>query len=206
MEVLADKLGDVINPEATVIGSIHNLWTKYIIPLAELDMKSDALKTILDYPKDKFDLIIFDVFNSQHLYPLVHYFGDPPVVGVSPFGLPPSVFDTMGSHSYSYYPMYTSTDTDQMGVLVRAWNWMLYRVENCYKWYYTARLEELTREVFGKDAVSIGDVEKKFRILLANYDPILSYPVPLPPNIIPVGGLQTRRSNELSDVRFFLLN
>ncbi|KAK9745650.1 UDP-glucoronosyl and UDP-glucosyl transferase [Popillia japonica] len=117
MEVLADKLGDVINPEATVIGSIHNLWTKYIIPLAELDMKSDALKTILDYPKDKFDLIIFDVFNSQHLYPLVHYFGDPPVVvlRVSPFGLPPSVFDTMGSHSYSYYPMYTSTDTDQMG-------------------------------------------------------------------------------------------
>ncbi|KAK9745647.1 UDP-glucoronosyl and UDP-glucosyl transferase [Popillia japonica] len=117
----------------------------------------------------------------------------------------------MGSHSFSYYPIYCLryTDqmnllqrlryTDQMNLLQRAKNWIMYLVDNYYKWTTLPRLQKLAQDRFGKDIAPIHDIEKRIQILLANYDPIMDYPIPLPPYIIPVGGLHTRRSTPLKD-------
>lgn len=44
----------------------------------------------------------------------------------------------------------------------------------------------------------------RISLLLANTNPLLDYPQPLPPNIIPVGGLQAKPAKMLPQVKKFL--
>ncbi|KAI4466757.1 UDP-glucosyltransferase [Holotrichia oblita] len=197
-EIMDEIQIDIINNEISFLENLHQLWM-WLTMTAEIDLKSDSLQTILDYPRDKFDLIIFEIFNGQHLYSLVDHFGNPPVIAISPMGLSPNILDAMGGHSFSYYPIYCSRYNDQMNLLQRAQNWIMYLIDNYYKWTNIPRLEKLAQDKFGKDITRVHDIEKRIQILLANYDPILDYPIPLPPYIIPVGGLHTKRSTPLAN-------
>ncbi|KAI4466747.1 UDP-glucosyltransferase [Holotrichia oblita] len=197
-ELFSNQFNDYINHDSNYFHDIRRLWNS-IIKIAEHDLQSNALKTILDYPKDSFDLIIFDMMMGHNFYPLVRYFGNPPIIGISPLGLSPNILDAMGTHTYSYYPMYYLKYTDQMTFLQRVENWLMLTLDNCFKWYYLRELHELAKNRFGQDIIPVEDVEKQFKILLANYDHILDYPLSLPPNIIPVGGLHTKRSTTLPD-------
>lgn len=176
----------------------------YIIALGNLDLKSIALKTLLEYPRDMFDLIVFDIVGGQYLYPLVDYFGNPPLIGESPYGLPPYALETTGSHYYSYIPVNLLPYTDNMTFLQRTYNLILSWVDYYLKGQALSTMYEMAKRRFGENIVPFNEVEKQITILLSNYDPNFDFPQPLPPNIISVGGLHTKRRTKLPDVSFLI--
>lgn len=178
------------------------MWL-YTEDFARHDLNSDSLKRLLDYPKDFFDIAIFDVTLSHHLYPLIDYFGNIPAIGATPFGIPPYISDAFGHHFYPYYPNYALPYTNAMTFTQRLQNTLAFAVFYFFKSYYLNELHRLTIEKFGKDTPSPTDYERRIALLLANYDPILDYPQPLPPQIIAVGGLNARPAKKLPEVSLF---
>ncbi|KAK9745656.1 hypothetical protein QE152_g6687 [Popillia japonica] len=81
---------EMTTTELGFLENLSELWW-WLETTGEFDLQSDSMQTILDYPRDKFDLIIFEMFNGQHLYHLVDYFGNPPVIGISPLGFSPNI-------------------------------------------------------------------------------------------------------------------
>lgn len=60
----------------------------------------------------------------------------------------------------------------------------------------------MAREIFvDKDYPYMGDLEYKTVIALVNTHPAIDFPEPLPPNIIPVGGLQIKEGKPLAKVK-----
>lgn len=51
-------------------------------------------------------------------------------------------------------------------------------------------LHKLAQEVFGDDLPYVADLERRMTLALVNTHPAIDFPEPLPPNIIPVAGLQ----------------
>lgn len=167
------------------------------------DFKSKGLNFLMDYPKDfKFDLVIFDMTLGQCLYPIIDRFNKPPVVGITPFLMPPYLINAMGGHAYpSYYPHYSNRYTNKMSFFERLHSFLLTYFEFAYRnVIYERKQFEAMKKYFGDDVRSMLDVERDVRLLLANTDPILDYPLPLPPNIIPVGGMHIKPTKPLPEV------
>lgn len=51
-------------------------------------------------------------------------------------------------------------------------------------------INEMAKQKFGPDLPYVGDLEDHAKIALVNIHPAIDFPQPLPPNVIPVGGLQ----------------
>lgn len=86
----------------------------------------------------------------------------------------------------------------------RLWNFVYVYYEIYYKEFVsTPRLYKLAQERFGQSIRCFGDVEREIHLLLSNIDPVLDYPIALPPNIIPVGGLHVQLANKIDKVRFW---
>ncbi|KAF5300890.1 hypothetical protein FQR65_LT09053 [Abscondita terminalis] len=170
--------------------------------VCEHDLASNGLTTLMKYPKDfKFDLIVFDVTYVQCLYPIIDRFNNPPVVGVTPFLLPPVYSHVFGNPLESaYMPIYSTIFTDTMNFKERLINFLLIYAEVIYR-QYIAMPEEyaLAKKYFGENTRSLIDIERNISILLANTDPNMEYPLDLPPNIIPVGGLQVQPAKSLPE-------
>ncbi|KAF2888742.1 hypothetical protein ILUMI_17431, partial [Ignelater luminosus] len=63
----------------TILSSIKSLYD-YVKFSCAHDLNTKGLETLLNYPKDMFDLILYDVTSNQCFYPLIKKFGNPPVV------------------------------------------------------------------------------------------------------------------------------
>ncbi|KAI4466726.1 UDP-glucosyltransferase [Holotrichia oblita] len=197
---------NVINSDSSLIVNLKYVWD-YSLSFTDIALNSTALEELLTYPRNHFDLIIFDFSCGQYMYPLLNYFGNPPTVAVSPFGLSPSNLNFMGSHYYSYYPIYVTPYTDKMDFIDRIYNLILYQASAIYDSYYTGVMSVKVRQKFGKNIPSYEKAMRGIGLLLVNYDPILDFPHPLPPHIIPVGGLHVSRSTKIpSDLQQILDN
>ncbi|KAF2886449.1 hypothetical protein ILUMI_19724 [Ignelater luminosus] len=172
-------------------------WGLYV---CKHDITTKGLATLLNYPADfKFDLIVFDVTLGQCLYPLIERFRDPPVVAVTPFLLPPVLLRTFGNNLYSsYMPFYNSQFTNIMSFKERLLNFIYVYYELIYRNYvFLSRATEIAKKRFGENIRSLEETERKMGMLLCNIDIMLDYPIALPPNIIPIGGLQVKAPKEL---------
>lgn len=64
----------------------------------------------------------------------------------------------------------------------------------------------MARKLFGPDYPYLGDLEFKTSIVLVNSHPSIDFPEALPPNIIPVGGLQVKEPEPLpEDIGAFIM-
>ncbi|KAF5282556.1 hypothetical protein FQA39_LY04963 [Lamprigera yunnana] len=182
--------------------AFNNLKAQYEFSQAwcKNDFTTQGLQTLVNYPKYfKFDVLIFDITFEQCLYPLIHRFNNPSVVAVTPFLLPPIFSYVWGnplqppyfSHSNMHY-------SDKMTFKERLFNFAITYYELLYRKYLALPYEmDLAKKYFGEDIPSFEDVERNMSILLSNSDPNLEYPVDLPPNIIPVGGLHVQPAKPL---------
>lgn len=189
-----------IDPISSTIAMYE--WLKLV---SEATLKSEGTKIILNYPNDfKFDLILFDVTLGLTMMPLVNKFNNPPVVGVTPFLLPPILANTMGNDlQTAYLPYYLFQYTNRMNFFQRLRNLIQTYCELWYRKYNFVKHEErLMKKYFGTDTV-IEDFERNITLLLSNTDPILDYPAALPPNIIPIGGMHIQPARPLPKVRIY---
>lgn len=60
----------------------------------------------------------------------------------------------------------------------------------------------MVKPIYGKDYPKVSTLEFKTTIALVNTNPAIGFPEPLPPNVIPVGGLQIVDPKPLSEVSY----
>ncbi|KAJ8951901.1 hypothetical protein NQ318_019880 [Aromia moschata] len=185
-----------------VVGPLKfmKLFVDYGLVACNHSYHTEGLKTLLDYPKEfKFDLIILDVTVSACFCPLIQRFGYPPTIGATAFLLPPYLSAPFGNHLHpSYLPIYFSNYGDNMNFLQRVVNYLFTYTDVILRWNYeTQEVEKIARRSLGEGMDSMSSLMSRMTLLLCNLDPALTYPQPLPPNIIPVGGLHVKDSKKL---------
>ncbi|XP_031329149.1 UDP-glucuronosyltransferase 2B7-like [Photinus pyralis] len=185
--------------EDTAIKTMKALF-KHVEFCCEYDFNTTGFKTLQEYPKKfKFDLIIFDSSYGRCFYPLVTRFNNPPAVAVTPYRLPPILSNAFGNHLHtSYTPYYNTEFSTKMTFLERLLNFFYTFVEVMYrKNSFSPKENKLVKDYFGEETPALRDYERNMSLLLANVDFIFDFPMALPPNIIPVGGLHLTPSKPL---------
>lgn len=195
--------------------TVFNTWSAFtntkitydmLSEVCEVDLGTKGFSTLMAYPKDyKFDLVLYDLPHGLCLYPLVDRFGSPPVIGVSPFQLPLAVSSEFGNNfQTSYVPYYNAELTDDMSLLQRMFNSFYYYSEAAYyHWVYKPEQTQIAKKHFGGDIGSVDQFIRRISIVLANIDPNLNYPEPLPSNIISVGGVHIKPPKPLEKVNTY---
>ncbi|KAF5282554.1 hypothetical protein FQA39_LY04961 [Lamprigera yunnana] len=185
--------------EETAIKTIRALFN-HVEFCCQHDYNTTGFKTLQNYPKTyKFDLIIFDASYGRCFYPLITRFNDPPAVAVTPYKLPPILSNAFGNHLHtSYNPYYNTEYSTKMSFKERLLNFFYTYVEVMYrKNSFSPRENKIVKSYFGDETPALRDYERNISLLLTNVDFAFDYPMALPPNIIPVGGLHLKPSKPL---------
>ncbi|KAJ6634327.1 UDP-glucosyltransferase 2, partial [Pseudolycoriella hygida] len=189
------------------VESIEHIYT-FSTSACEGIKRSRGLQTLLNYPKNfKFDLIVYDYTLGPCLLGFLHRFNYPVLIGATPFNNPPYTPNVVGGHNqFSYQPYLTSKFTNKMTIGERFYNLVLYAVDHYYREYYLLpALEHISKEVFGSDCPNVKELEQRTQIALVSTHPSLDFAEPLPPNVIPIGGLQIADPKPLpNDIEGFI--
>ncbi|XP_044737022.1 UDP-glycosyltransferase UGT5-like [Chrysoperla carnea] len=164
----------------------------------------------MEYPKNTFDLIIYDISMLPECnYPLIKKLGSPPIIGTSPLGMLPWYNVHTGDWLYpAIFPFYTLPCDDKMSFGERFINFYVHLYQIWHRIYITTpKVLNVMKEFYGPDADYSLDLDKQISLFLMNMDPVLGYPRPLTPNTIPIGGLHIKLKGSLpKDVKEFLDN
>nr|XP_022903897.1 UDP-glucuronosyltransferase 1-7C-like [Onthophagus taurus] len=142
-------------------------------------------------------MIIFDVIYAECYLPLIDHFGLPPVVAVTAFGMYSYINDVMGQTTESYIPYFALPYTDHMNFFERIHSSFYLTMESIIRLNNLKNLNEISKETFGPKSRSIEDLFKEISLMFPNDHPILDYPKPTAPNVIPIGGVQVKPPKKL---------
>ncbi|KAG5891753.1 hypothetical protein JTB14_012487 [Gonioctena quinquepunctata] len=180
--------------------ALIHLFFEYSEMLCDHTLDTKGLQTLIDYPKNfKFDLILIELTIGPCLAPLIQKFNYPPVVGVTPFLLPLPLSELFGNIVQpSFNPIYVTVFSDDMSFWERLQNYFWIKFEqHVFHNPSLKKVEQLSRRKFGQDMHSFERLQRHISILLCNLWPGYHYPQPLPPSIIPVGGLHINSTKKL---------
>jgi glucuronosyltransferase len=164
----------------------------------------DAGVQELIHSKDKqFDLIIMEAFIHDCFLGFAHKFGAP-VVQVCSFGGAVWMDNWVGNpHPYAYVPSAFTTYSDRMTFserLVNSLHGVFLGIGR--KFYYLPQQDAIARKYFNytDDLPSISQLETSTSLVLLNHHFSLSYPKPLMPNMVQVGGMHIKPAKPLPKV------
>lgn len=173
------------------------------------DLATQGFQKLLQVAKsgEKYDAVIMDIGEGICFCPIIELLGYPLTIATSPYGLHAFLSHTFGLdwHS-SYVPNLAMNINADMSFFQRLGNYFANLYEYFLNCKYTGITLELLNNIYGRDMSHVLEIEKNFSIFLPNYDPVLEYSRPLPPNVIPVGGLHVRRNKTLQKVNNELEN
>jgi glucuronosyltransferase len=161
----------------------------------ELLLQSPAGQKLLNYSyNEPFDLIIIEAGWTECFYGFIPKFGSPPVVVLSPYGLTAWISSATGFPTNpSYEPYHSLPFTNHMTLSQRLVNFVAHFFLNTiYKYMSVPKLEALRTEYFKENVPSFSEIERNFSMYLVNICPGLDESRPLPPNVIPVGGMHVK--------------
>ncbi|XP_001659455.2 UDP-glucuronosyltransferase 2B31 [Aedes aegypti] len=202
-KLMADFEGDLdYTAEQSPVANIHFMYDFYN-KASRLLVKEDAVRQLLAYPKTfKFDLIIHDLTMGQFLLGFVEYFGNPPLISITAFNIPPHVTTMTDAPLYTtYMPHYASSFDNKMVFIERVRNTLYWAFDLFYRnRIYMANEDKRVKQIFGGNATSVKLIEKRSDVVLVNSDFSMDYYQVLPPNVIPVGGLHVGRQEKVPPV------
>nr|XP_029707945.1 UDP-glucuronosyltransferase 2B31-like [Aedes albopictus] len=188
--------------EQSAFTNIHFMYDFYN-KASRLLTKEQAVLQLLEYPKTfKFDLIIHDLTMGQFLLGFVEHFGNPPLVSLSAFNIPPHVTTMADAPLFTtYMPHYASSFDNRMFFMERVRNTLYWAFDLFYRnRVYMANEDKRVKLLFGTNATSVKQIEKRSDIVLVNSDFSMDYYQVLPPNVIPVGGLHVGRKEKVPPI------
>lgn len=192
-------------------GLVKSMLTFYDYGIASCDgsLRSKGLRQILSYPNDfKFDLVLYDFTLGPCVLGLYHKFGQPLLVGVSAFNIPPYTSDLIGGHKYpAYIPYYTLNYGTDMTFLQRLENAFIYTADYFYRKYvFLPATDKQIRKIPAfKDMPYVGSLQEQTMLLMVNSHHSVDFPEPIPQNMVLVGGLQIMAPKPLpEDIKKFI--
>ncbi|XP_065095063.1 UDP-glycosyltransferase UGT5-like [Ochlerotatus camptorhynchus] len=194
------------NWDYTVVQSpfvnIHFMYDFYN-KASRLLAEEEAVQRLLAYPRTfKFDLIIHDLTMGQFLLGFVEYFGNPPLVSISAFNIPPHV-TTMADAPLrtTCLPHYASSFGTGMNFIERVKNTLYWALDIFYRnRIYMTNEDRRVKRLFGSNSTSVKLIEQRSDFILVNSDFSMDYYQALPPNVIPVGGLHVSRTEKVPPI------
>ncbi|XP_055623109.1 uncharacterized protein LOC129766561 [Toxorhynchites rutilus septentrionalis] len=185
-------------------GTLHivNLIDEFGIRCCEISVESKGFKQLLDYPKDfKFDLFMSDIMNGPCLASLLlHRFGNPPYIPMTPYNAPSTTAPLIGSYVYpAAIPNHSFDAPLKMTLWERTKNFIFEMYDEIVKDYYLyPEADAIIRRIF-PGAPSAKTLQNTIKLLFINTNPLIQYKEPMLPNVIPVGGMQIRKGKALPD-------
>jgi hypothetical protein len=151
-----------------------------------------------------FDLLIIEAFFNECFLGFVHKF-KAPLIHLCTFGGTHWIGDWVGNpNPYAYVPDPFLEYSDKMNFWERTINtivgtgWKLGR-----RYYYLPGQDTIMRRHFNDaDLPSVAEIEYSTSLVLLNSHFSLSYPRPLMPNMVQVGGLHVKPPNKVPQVKF----
>lgn len=186
----------------SAFSSIVDMYSFYSFVDTKL-IETQGVQQLLEYPPDfRFDLIIHDFTQAQVLLGFVDRFRYPPLVSISPFGMPAYTGAVSGTINFaSYIPHVVGIYSNRMTFVERTKNTFYFLFDWFYRSYiYMVNENRKARKLFGSHLPKLQTIEARTALVLVNIDFSIDYPQLLPPNVIPVGGLQVKRVEPVDKV------
>ncbi|PSN51259.1 hypothetical protein C0J52_11767 [Blattella germanica] len=148
---------------------------------------------------EKYDLILLEYFYSDCFYGFAHKF-KVPVIQMCAFAGTEVLGDLIGNPSpYAYVPDPFTAFTDKMGFTERLLNTVGQLFQKLgTEYYFLPKQDKVMRKHFKDPNMPyIGELQKSTALVLINHHFSLSYPRPMVPNFVQVGGMHVKPPKKL---------
>ncbi|XP_052131801.1 UDP-glycosyltransferase UGT5-like [Frankliniella occidentalis] len=177
---------------ATVVQQI-SLMQEMVEKECIRDLGSPTMQRLLDPAVERtFDLVIIDYYTDCMLG-FAHRFNYPGMLAVSPFPISPWIDDLMYNPQVPSILAHTMQPFPHpMNLWQRAWTLFLHAHSKLMVWWWRPVQDGLIKRFFGEDAPSVEQLRQHVHVALVNENPVLEAARPLPPSLIPVGGMHVK--------------
>ncbi|KDR22771.1 UDP-glucuronosyltransferase 2C1, partial [Zootermopsis nevadensis] len=188
-------------PKLSYFSVVMMLWGLGEI-LCDKVLQEKEVQDLINSNDQQFDLIIVEAFVNDCFLGFAHKF-KAPIVQVVSFGGASWMGDWVGNpNPYSYVPDPFQNFSDQMDF----WERILNTLGNTFQkvsrlLYYLPKQQAVLEKYFSNYAPlpSISDLDSSTSLILVNHHFSISYPRPLMPNIVQVGGMHVKPAKKLPD-------
>ncbi|KAJ1529219.1 hypothetical protein ONE63_006023 [Megalurothrips usitatus] len=197
------------NPFESIISAyqekqLSNFWVDEKSPLESLlflmewgvqlvnkTMSNPEVIAEISKPGQKYDLVIIEAFVFQESFVGLGHQFDVPVVALNPFGTCQWINDIMGNPvNPAWVPSPFLGFSDHMSFTQRAINTMMHAASDLvYNYYYMPQQEAVLQEFWPGAPALQGLLRTKIGLTLVNNHFTLSYPMPMSPSVVEIGGL-----------------
>jgi glucuronosyltransferase len=175
--------------------------------LCDKVLQQKAVQDIIHSKDQHFDLIITEAFNNDCVLGFVHKF-KAPLIQVVTFGGTAWMGDWVGNPSpYSYVPDPFQNFADRMDFCERVLNTIGITFQKMSRFFYfLPKQQAIMEKYFGEFAPipTISELHSSTSLLLLNHHFSISYPRPLMPNVVQVGGMHVKPAKKLPEVSTYL--
>jgi glucuronosyltransferase len=171
--------------------------------LADKFLQQKAVQDLIHSNDQEFDLIIAEAFNHDCVLGFAHKF-KAPIVQVVTFGGTSWMADWVGNPTpYSYVPDPFQDFSDRMDFWERLLNTLGVTLQKLTRLFYFLPKQQALLEKYFSDYAplpSISELDSSTSLLLLNHHFSISYPKPLMPNVVQVGGMHVKPAKKLPAV------
>ncbi|XP_021912896.1 uncharacterized protein LOC110826504 [Zootermopsis nevadensis] len=165
----------------------------------DLMLQEEEINKLIHATNLHFDLLIIEAFFNECFLGFVHKF-KAPLIHLCTFGGTHWIGDWVGNpNPYSYVPDTFLEYSDKMNFWERAVNTIVgtgWRLGRHY--YYLPGQDSIMRKHFNDSAMpSVNEIEYSTSLVLLNHHFSISYPRPLMPNMVQVGGMHVKPPNKI---------
>ena len=171
----------------------------------EITLKNRQIQELIHSTHRQYDLIVLEAYFGDCFVPFSKKF-NAPIIRIATFSGAPWMYDWVGNPTeLSYVPDPFLHYTDKMTFCQRFWNvytTFIYRFTRNY--YHLPKLDSLVRRYYNEPEKlpRLWELEiESTSLLFVNTHFSISYPRPLLPNVIQIGGLHMKPPKELPQVR-----
>ncbi|XP_077300685.1 UDP-glycosyltransferase UGT5-like [Arctopsyche grandis] len=190
------KLVDVKEKKTKGI-SVYQEYITFVADLLEIQMKTSAMKSLLNDPSEKFDLCLFEVFVPT-AFPIKDHFNCSMIL-ISSMTAGLQDFEAFGNPSNPI--LYPDFLTSYMGDLT-FWNRLNSVIHDLnYRYRYSMiwlpMIDFYARRIFGENCRPVDEIRKDADMMFLNESPLLGSIKPTVPGIIYLGNMHIRPNKPL---------